>query len=64
MASEDVKGKREAAKPWANYVTSDDRVVFAWRYLLVPESEVDMTKESWSGLKKLGGEDELVPLTG
>jgi hypothetical protein len=26
MASEDVKGKREAAKRWANYVTADDKV--------------------------------------
>jgi type III restriction enzyme len=56
MTSEDVKGKREAAKRWANYVTADDKVGVTWRYLLVSESDLDMAKGSWPALKKLGGE--------
>ena len=56
MSSEDVKGKREAARRWANYVTADEQVGVTWRYLLVSESDVDTAKGSWSALKKLGGE--------
>lgn len=56
MASEDVMGKREAAKCWANYVNADEKVRVPWRYLLVSESDVDIAKGSWSALKKLGGE--------
>ncbi len=56
MTAEDVKGKREAAKRWANYVTSDENVGVGWRYLLVSESDVDTAKGSWDALKKLGGE--------
>jgi type III restriction enzyme len=56
MESEDVKGKRDAARRWANYVTADDRVEDAWRYLLVSESDVDTAKGSWGALKKLGGD--------
>ena len=39
--SEDVKGKRDAARRWANYVTADERVEAVWRYLLVSETDVD-----------------------
>ena len=56
MASEEVKGKHEAAKRWANYVTADETVGVTWRYLLVSESDVDTAKGSWGALKKLGGE--------
>jgi len=56
MASEDVKGKREAAKRWANYVSADENVGMAWRYLLVSESDVEAAKGSWNALKTLGGE--------
>jgi type III restriction enzyme len=56
MSSEDVKGKREAARRWANYVNSDEKVRVAWRYLLVSESDVDTAKGSWSALKRSGGE--------
>jgi len=35
MSSEDVKGKREAARRWANYVNADEKVRATWRYLLV-----------------------------
>lgn len=56
MASEDVKGKREAARRWANYVTADETIVHQWRYLLASESDVDTAKGSWTALKKLGDE--------
>jgi type III restriction enzyme len=56
MASEDVKGKREAAQRWANHVSSDSKVGHKWRYLLVSESDINTAKGSWSALKKLGGE--------
>jgi type III restriction enzyme len=56
MVSEDVNGKREAARRWANYVTADPMVGFTWRYLLVSETDVDTAKGSWASLKKLGGE--------
>ncbi len=57
MTSEDVKGKREAAMRWANYVTADkEKVGVTWRYLLVSESDVDTAKGSWAALKKLGAD--------
>ena len=56
MTSEDVLGKRDAARRWANYVTADEQVADRWRYLLVSESDVDTAKGSWDALKKLGGE--------
>lgn len=56
MTSEDVKGKREAARRWANHVTADPKVDVTWRYLLVSESDVETAKGSWAALKKLGGE--------
>ena len=56
MTSEDVKGKREAARRWANYVTADGTAGVAWRYLLLSESDVETAKGSWPAMKKLGGE--------
>jgi type III restriction enzyme len=56
MGSEDVRGKREAALRWANYVTADEQVGVKWRYLLVSESDVETAKGSWAQLKALGGE--------
>ena len=56
MSSEDVKGKREAARRWANYVNADEKVRATWRYLLVSESDVDTAKGSWTALARLGAE--------
>jgi type III restriction enzyme len=56
MASEDVKGKREAAQRWANHVSGDSKVGHKWRYLLVSETDIKTAKSSWDALKKLGGE--------
>lgn len=54
METEDVQGKREAAKRWANYVNADDKVQATWHYLLASESDVSAAKGSWSALKGLG----------
>ena len=53
MTSVDVKGKREAARRWANHVTADPAVNATWRYLLASESDIATTKGSWAALKKL-----------
>lgn len=54
MASVDVQGKRTAARRWANYVSADEKVEVAWRYLLISESDVKTAKGSWAALKGLG----------
>ncbi len=54
MPTEAVKGKREAAKRWANHCSADPKVEVQWRYLLVSETDVDTAKGSWPALKKLG----------
>lgn len=54
MESADVRGKGEAARRWANYVTADEQVGVTWRYLLVAESDVETAKGSWDALKRLG----------
>jgi type III restriction enzyme len=53
MDSESVKGKREAARRWANHVTADEKVDVRWRYLLASEADVETAKGSWSALKTL-----------
>ena len=55
MSSAEVKGKREAARRWANHVSADDEVKTDWRYLLLSEDDVATAKGSWSAMKKLGG---------
>jgi type III restriction enzyme len=54
ISAEDVLGKREAARRWANYVNSDGAVGTTWRYLLVSESDIATAKGSWEALKGLG----------
>ncbi len=54
MPTDAVKGKREAAKRWANHCSTDPQVGVQWRYLLVSETDVDTSKGSWPALKKLG----------
>ena len=54
LASADVRGKRAAARRWANYVSAalDDTT---WSYLLVSESDVKTARGAWEALKALGG---------
>ena len=54
MASDTVQAKREAARRWANHVTTDDKVKETWCYLLVSEDDVRTAKGSWPALSKLG----------
>lgn len=54
MSSEEVQGKREAAKRWVNYVNADATVNAKWGYLLVSQSDISDARGSWSALKALG----------
>ena len=54
MDTATVKGKRDAARRWANYVTADESVGVPWRYLLASEADVETAKGSWPALKRLG----------
>jgi type III restriction enzyme len=54
VESEDVQGKREAAKRWANHVNADAAVDVTWRYLLVSETDISTARGSWVALKGLG----------
>jgi len=51
--SGDVKGKREAARRWANHVNADDQVQAKWTYLLAFEQDVKDAAGSWAALKGL-----------
>lgn len=53
MDSADVKGKREAARRWANHVRADEKVDVRWRYLLASEADIETAKGSWPALKTL-----------
>jgi len=55
MSSDEVQGKREAARRWANYVSADEQVGMRWRYLLASETDIRTAKGSWAALKGLGG---------
>jgi type III restriction enzyme len=56
MTSPDVAGKREAAQRWANHVNADERVEAKWDYLLLSESDVEMSRGSWGALRTVGGD--------
>jgi type III restriction enzyme len=49
----DVKGKREAARRWANHVNKSAKVKAKWSYLLAFEEDVKQAAGSWAALKKL-----------
>ena len=53
MSSDDVKGKRDAARRWANYLSADDKVSVRWHYLLLSETDMRSAKGSWEALKGL-----------
>ena len=54
MKSDEVKGKRDAARRWANYVSRDATVEKTWRYLLLSETDIKTSRGSWNALKGLG----------
>lgn len=51
--SEDVKGKREAARRWANHVNAEGQVGARWSYLLALETDVREAAGSWTALRGL-----------
>jgi len=53
MDTATVKGKRDAARRWANYVTADESVGVPWRYLLASEADVETARGSWPALRTL-----------
>lgn len=55
MGSDEVQGKREAARRWANHVSADEQVGVRWRYLLASETDIRTARGSWAALKGLGG---------
>lgn len=54
VASDEVQAKRQAAKRWANKINALGQVAGTWRYLLLSETDIKDSKDSWSALKKLG----------
>lgn len=52
MESPDVHSKSEAAKRWANHISSDEGLNTRWRYLLVSETQVRAARDSWTALKR------------
>jgi type III restriction enzyme len=54
VASDEVQAKRQAAKRWANKINALGQVAGTWRYLLVSETDIKDSKDTWSALKKLG----------
>jgi len=52
--SEEVVGKRQAARRWANHVNASDQVTVPWGYLLVTETDIRQASGSWAALKGLG----------
>jgi len=54
MPTEEVQGKRAAARRWASFVSADEKVDAVWRYLLLSESDVKTAKGWWEQLRRLG----------
>lgn len=54
MEAVDVRAKRDAARRWANHVSTDEAVGVRWRYLLASESDVETARGSWPALRTLG----------
>jgi len=52
--SEDVQGKRDAAKRFVNRVNHSGQFKNKWHYLLVTETDVKTAKGSWAAICKLG----------
>lgn len=53
IETDDVQGKRQAAKRWANRVNADDDNE-TWHYLLASQSEIKSATGRWAALKQLG----------
>jgi type III restriction enzyme len=54
MKSEEVKGKKAAARRWASHVSSDEKAKDQWRYLLLSETDIKAARGSWPALEKMG----------
>ncbi len=54
LNTNDVQGKRDAAKRWANMVNATEGVERTWAYLLLSETDIKSAKGSWPSLIKAG----------
>jgi type III restriction enzyme len=54
MTSDEVAGKRRAAKTWANTVNSSGQADGEWRYLLLSENDVNDAGGYWEQMKGFG----------
>lgn len=54
VGSEEVQGKREAARRWVNKVNASGVMSDQWAYLLVTETDIRSARGSWTALEKLG----------
>ncbi len=54
MASDEVVGKRRAARTWANTVNSSGLADGEWRYLLLSENDVKDAGGNWEQMKGFG----------
>jgi type III restriction enzyme len=54
VTSQDVVGKRRAAKTWASTVNNSEEVDGTWRYLLLREVDVNDAGGSWPQMKEFG----------
>jgi type III restriction enzyme len=53
MSSEDVLGKREAAKRWVQYVNADEQPTATWHYVLASETDIKTAKGDWNAIKSI-----------
>lgn len=54
VTSQDVLGKKRAAKTWASTVNNSEDVDGVWRYLLLREADVTDAGGSWQQMKEFG----------
>jgi type III restriction enzyme len=50
LQTEKVEAKRDAAKRWANHVSTDVRVSERWHYLLIGETDLRQARGDWRAL--------------
>ncbi len=50
LETESVRGKRDAARRWANHVTADPQTSERWHYLLIGETDLRQAKDDWQAL--------------
>ncbi len=52
MESDEVQAKKQSAKEWANHVNGSPLVTPTWNYLLISESDIKNSNDSWNLLRQ------------